>query len=117
MTEDEKKILDPSRIKLFKQIVSRFLRLNISQKMHLGFLPLVIFIVLVSTFALTKLNQLTSLNESILRVNIPIQETVRQMKATVVDQESILRRFLILKDNAFLKVFNFKKLLYYSKNI
>jgi diguanylate cyclase (GGDEF)-like protein len=106
MTEDEKNILNPSRIKLFKRIISSFLRLNIAHKMHLGFLPLVVLLVLVSTFALTKLNQLTSLNESILAVDIPIQETVRQMKATVIDQESILLRFIILQDNAFLKVFN-----------
>lgn len=106
MDEIEKKIARLSKIKLFKRIVARFLRLDIARKMRLGFLPMVLFIVLVSTFALIKLNQLTSLNESILRVDIPIQNTIRQMKGAVIDQESILRRFIILKDNAFLKVFN-----------
>ncbi|MCK4838873.1 MAG: HAMP domain-containing protein, partial [Desulfobulbaceae bacterium] len=87
-------------------MVARFLQLNISQKMHLGFLPLVVLLVIVSTFSLGKLNQLTSLNESILLVDIPAQETIRRMKTMAIDQESILRRFIILKDNAFLKVFN-----------
>lgn len=80
--------------------------MNIARKMYLGFLPLVIFLVLFSTFALIKLNQLNNLNESILMVNISIQDTVKHLKATVIDQESILRRFMILKDNGFLKVFN-----------
>ncbi len=106
MPEDEKNIPAPSREKILTNLVARFLRLNISQKMHLGFLPLVVLLVLVSTFALGKLNQLTSLNESILQVDIPAQETIRQMKTMAIDQESILRRFIILKDNAFLKVFN-----------
>lgn len=96
---------DSAKITLFKNIASSFLRLNISQKMHLGFLPLVVLLVIVSTFSLGKLNQLTSLNESILQVDIPVQEAIRRMKATVIDQESILRRYLILKDEAFLKVF------------
>ncbi len=106
MPEDQKSISAPSRKKILTNLVARYLRLNISQKMHLGFLPLVVLLVLVSTFALGKLNQLTSLNESILLVDIPAQETIRQMKTMAIDQESILRRFIILKDDAFLKVFN-----------
>jgi len=93
-------------MKLVKKTTSSFLALNIAQKMYFGFFPLVVFLVLFSTFSLTKLNELNNLNESILTINIPIQETIRQMKSTVIDQESILRRFLILKDSAFVKVFN-----------
>ncbi|MDT8334976.1 MAG: diguanylate cyclase [Desulfurivibrionaceae bacterium] len=89
-----------------KRMIARFLGFNIAQKMYLGFLPLVIFLVLFSTFALVKLNQLRNLNESILTVNIPIQETIRQMNNAVIDQESILRRFIILRDNGFLSIFN-----------
>lgn len=92
-------------MKFSKQLIAKFLGLNIAQKMYLGFLPLVIFLVLFSTFALIKLNQLKNLNESILTVNIPIQEMTRQMKGAVIDQESILRRFFILKDDGFLSIF------------
>lgn len=106
MTKYWKTITGQSQVKLFRRMVSRFLRLNISQKMHLGFLPLVILLVLVSTIALTKLNHLTSLNESVLAIDIPIQNIVKQMNRTVIDQESILRRFIILKDEAFLEVFS-----------
>lgn len=104
MTNQGKKIA-PSHMILLKKIVARFLRLNIAQKMYIGFLPLMVFLVLVSTFALTKLSQLTNLNESVLVVDIPIQDTVRQMQRTVIDQESVLQRFIILRDEAFLKIF------------
>lgn len=94
-----------SQKKFRQKLITRFLRLNISQKMRLGFLPLVVLLVLVSIFSLGKLNQLTSLNESILLVDIPAQETIRRMKNMAIDQESILRRFIILKDNEFLTFF------------
>ncbi|MEN8136196.1 MAG: diguanylate cyclase [Thermodesulfobacteriota bacterium] len=106
MSKDKNNQAEQSRKKIFTKLIARFLRLNISQKMHLGFLPLVVLLILVSTFALGKLNQLTSLNESILMVDIPAQETIRRMKTMAIDQESILRRFIILKDNAFLNVFD-----------
>ncbi|MEN8142606.1 MAG: diguanylate cyclase [Thermodesulfobacteriota bacterium] len=89
-------------------MVSRFLQLNIAQKMYLGILPLLVLIVFISIFALVKLNQLTSLNQSIMGVNIPAQEDVKKMREIAIDQESIIRRFMILKDEEFLKVFNDK---------
>lgn len=105
MFEDKIQRLLATQKKFFQELITRFLRLNISQKMRLGFLPLVVLLVLVSIFALGKLNQLTSLNESILFVDIPAQETIRRMKTMAIDQESILRRFMILKDKEFLTVF------------
>ncbi len=110
MTKNQKlnNINNSSQVKLFKKMVSRFLRLSISQKMHLGFFPLLVLIVFISVFALAKLNQLTSLNESILGVNIPAQEEATKMREIAIDQESIIRRFMILKDEEFLKVFNDK---------
>jgi diguanylate cyclase (GGDEF)-like protein len=114
MPEDKKNIAVPSRKKIFTKLVARFLRLNISQKMHLGFLPLVVLLILVSTFAIGKLNQLTSLNESILLIDIPAQETIRRMETMAIDQESILRRFIILKDNAFLEVFDNNSIVFFK---
>ena len=97
-----------SRVKLFKKIASRFLQLSISQKMYLGIFPLLVLIFFISVFALAKLNQLTSLNQAILGVNIPAQEDVKKMREIAIDQESIIRRYMILKDEEFLKVFNDK---------
>lgn len=97
-----------SQIKLLKKMVSRFLQLNIAQKMYLGIFPLLVLIVFISVFALAKLNQLTSLNESILGVNIPAQKDIMKMRGIAIDQESIIRRYIILKDEEFLKVFNDK---------
>ena len=56
------------RIKPLKKMLSRFQRLNIANKMRLGVFPLLLLILIISSFALTKLNQLTSLNEAILKI-------------------------------------------------
>ena len=101
--QDLKTIKSSSQFKLFKKITSGFLRLSISQKLHLGFFPLIVLIVFISVFALAKLNQLTILNESIMGVNIPAQEDIEELREIVIDQESIIRRYMILKDEDFLK--------------
>lgn len=94
-----------TRLKPLRKLYRRFWRLNISQKMHLGFFPLVLLIFLISTFALTKLNQLNRLNASILRVNIPARTAVAKMQETIFDQESFLRRYTILKDRELLRIY------------
>ncbi|NTV14979.1 MAG: diguanylate cyclase [Desulfobulbaceae bacterium] len=93
----------PRRQPLLK-LARRFWRLSISQKMHLGFLPLVLLIFIISLFALTKLNQLNRLNASILQVNIPARAALEKMRRTIFDQESFIRRYTILKDQELLKI-------------
>jgi len=92
-------------LKPLKKLYRRFWRLSIAQKMHLGFFPLVLLIFLISVFALTKLNQLNRLNSSILQVNIPARATVEKMRNTIFDQESFIRRYMILKDKELLRIY------------
>lgn len=108
MTENQEKPggMSSRRSELLEKMISRFQRLNIANKMRLGFFPILLLLILISGFALTKLNQLTSLNETILKIDIPAQEAAKQMQEIVIDQESIIRRFIILKDNEFIRVFN-----------
>ncbi len=94
-----------SRAKLLKRLTRHFWRLSIAQKMHLGFFPLVVLIFLISVFALTKLNQLNRLTSAILQVNIPARASVEEMRETIFDQESFIRRYTILKDKDLLKVY------------
>lgn len=92
-------------LKPLKKLYRRFWRLSIAQKMHLGFFPLVLLIFLISLFALAKLNQLNRLNNSILQVNIPAQAAVEKMRGTIFDQESFIRRYMVLKDKALLRIY------------
>ena len=89
MTEvNEQKGLNNSRqVKLLKRMIARFLKLSIANKMRLGFFPLLLLIIIISGFALTKLNQLTSLNETILKIDIPAQEAAKQLREIITDQE------------------------------
>ena len=95
----------PSGIRLLKKVARHFWRLSISQKMHLGFFPLIVLIFLISIFSLTKLNQLNRLNSAILQVNIPARASVEKMRESIFDQESFIRRYTILKDKELLKVY------------
>ena len=92
-------------LKPLKKLYRRFWRLSIAQKMHLGFFPLLLLIFLISVFALTKLTQLNRLNSSILQVNIPARATVEKMRETIFDQESFIRRYMILKDKELLRIY------------
>jgi hypothetical protein len=92
-------------LKPLKKLSRRYWRLSIAHKMHLGFFPLVLLIFLISLFALTKLNQINRLNSSILLTDIPAHAAVEKMRETIFDQESFIRRYMILKDNELLKIY------------
>ncbi|MEJ2690912.1 MAG: diguanylate cyclase [Deltaproteobacteria bacterium] len=79
--------------------------MSISSKMHLGFFPLILLIFLISIFALTKLNQLNNLNYTIQQFNIPARSAIEKMRNTIFDQESFIRRYMILKDKELLKIY------------
>ena len=105
-TDGQDKASPQKRFKLLRKMASSFLRLNIANKMRLAVFPLLVLVLVISSFALTKLNQLTSLNEAVLKIDIPIQEAAQHMQELTIDQESIIRRFMILQDDEFLRVFN-----------
>ncbi|HSH13527.1 MAG TPA: diguanylate cyclase, partial [Desulfurivibrionaceae bacterium] len=65
----------------------------------------VVLILLISIFSLTKLNQINRLNTVILQVHSPTRAAVEKMRGTILDQESFIRRYTILKDKELLKVY------------
>ncbi|MDP3112825.1 MAG: hypothetical protein Q8M71_12050, partial [Thermodesulfovibrionales bacterium] len=48
-----------------------FLRLNIAKKMLLGYLSLSILTVLISVFALSSLERINSINNSVIKTDVP----------------------------------------------
>lgn len=88
-----------------KWLRNRFLRLNIATKMMLGYVPILVLLVLVSTVALGNLRRLNHLNESILENDVTVRDISGQMIQNILDQEYLLRRYLLLKSPDILKAY------------
>jgi GGDEF domain-containing protein len=76
-----------------------FARLDIANKMILGYMVLVVLTVVVVAFALISLLRLNSLNKSIITVDIPVQEASEKMLDAILAQDNYEKRYLILKGN------------------
>ncbi len=76
---------------------NRFLRLNIAAKIMLAYVPILILLVLVSTVALGNLRRLNQLNESILKNDVTVRDLATRMIQNVIDQEYLLRRYILVK--------------------
>ncbi len=74
-----------------------FARLNIKSKMFLGYLTLVILTVTVVVYALVSIQRLNSLNNSIVMVDVPVQEAAGKMLDALLAQEAYEKRYQILK--------------------
>ncbi len=77
-----------------------FIRLNLKDKMILGYMVLVVLTVVVVAFALISLQRLNSLNKSIITVDIRVQEASEQMLEAILAQDNYEKRYLILKGNS-----------------
>jgi diguanylate cyclase (GGDEF)-like protein len=75
----------------------RYLRLNISNKLLLGFLPLVILTVLMASYGLASLSRLNGINKSIVQRDIPLLLATDKMISSVYSQELHGERYMILK--------------------
>lgn len=82
-----------------------FLRLNLAKKMLLAFLPLSLLIVLISAFALSSLERLNKINNSIIKTEVPMMEATNKMIDILIDQELYGRRYAILKSQDMLELF------------
>ena len=74
-----------------------FAQLNITSKMLMGYLALVILTLGVVAYILLSLNRLNHLNNEIVRVFIPTQETADKMLDVLVSQDTYEKRYLILR--------------------
>jgi diguanylate cyclase (GGDEF)-like protein len=73
-----------------------FAKLNIANKMLLGYLVLVILTVVVVLYALVSLQRLNILNTSIVKVDVPVQDAAEKMLEAVIAQDTYEKRYLIL---------------------
>jgi diguanylate cyclase (GGDEF)-like protein len=80
-----------------KEIVWRFLRIDIAKKMILGYLPLTAILVMVATFSLASLDKMHRINERILSVDIKIIDKTDKMIDGILSLELFAKRFGILK--------------------
>ena len=81
----------------FKKTRKKYLRLNIANKMLLGFLPLFVLTVLMATYALASLGRVNGINKSIVQEDIPLLLAADKMISSVYSQELHGNRFMILK--------------------
>ncbi len=85
--------------------VSENRRFPISRKMLLGYLPLSLFMVLISGFVLSSLNRFSQANEAIIRRDIPMLEASDKMTDALLSQELYRRRYMILRSPDMLRLF------------
>jgi len=76
-----------------------FSQLDIASKMLLGYLVLVILTMVVVIYALISLQNLNSLNTSIVTIDVPVQEASDKMQESLLAQDTYEKRFLIFNDN------------------
>ncbi len=75
----------------------KYLRLNIANKMLLGFLPLFILTVLMASYALASLSRVNGINKSIVQNDIPLMLAMDKMVSSIYSQELHGNRYMILK--------------------
>jgi diguanylate cyclase (GGDEF)-like protein len=92
-----------------KEIVWRFLRINIAKKMLLGYLPLTAILILVAVFSLASLEKMRRINDRILSVDIKIIDKTDKMIDSILTLELFAKRFGILKTSEILELFREKQ--------
>jgi len=98
---------------LFDRVVefisSNFLRLNIANKLMLGFSSLLALLVIISAYALTNLNRLNSINDSILQTDVPVILASGKMIDLILAEELYIRRYMVFRTSDVSDIFLHKK--------
>jgi diguanylate cyclase (GGDEF)-like protein len=89
----------------FRTSLTYFFSLNIANKLMLGFIPLVVILVLISSSALINLNRLNNISNSILNTDVVVIAASEKMIDAIWSQELYARRYLILKTKDLLELF------------
>jgi diguanylate cyclase (GGDEF)-like protein len=76
-----------------------FARLTIAQKILLGYMTLVALTVIVVVYALVNLQRINTLNKSIVKVDVIVEEASGKMLDALLAQDTYEKRFLILKSS------------------
>jgi GGDEF domain-containing protein len=85
--------------------MASFFRFNLAKKMLLVYLPLSVVIIIISAFALSTLKRLNSINDSIIKTDMPIRDTTNKIIDNVLAEELYGRRYAILKSPEMLELF------------
>lgn len=85
--------------------MASFFRFNLAKKMLLVYLPLSAVIILISAFALSTLKRLNSINDSIIKTDMPIRDTTNKMIDILLAEELYGHRYAILKSPEMLELF------------
>ncbi len=83
--------------RLVDGLVSKFLRLTIAKKLLLGFSSLLALLILISAYALTNLNRLNSINDSILLTDLPVILAADEMVDLIFSEELYSRRYAVFR--------------------
>ena len=88
-----------------KGFAARFFRLNIAKKMLLGYLLYASLTILIAIFILSRLEELNTLNNNIIKKDIPLLEITDKMVDTLLAQELYGHRSIILNSPGLLTPF------------
>ncbi|MCP4622614.1 MAG: hypothetical protein GY850_03675 [bacterium] len=95
--------------RLVEFITLHFLRLNIANKLMLGFSSLLVLLVIISIYALMNLNRLNAINRSIVQTDLPVIHASEKMIDLILAQELYTRRYMVFRTSDTLRIFLFKK--------
>ncbi len=76
--------------------MNKFSGLTIATKMTMGYLPLALIIIILSSYTLLSLNELTDINRSIVNNSLAVIDACDALNDSLLAQESYAQRYLIL---------------------
>ena len=82
-----------------------FMRLNLTQKMLIGYAILIITSIFLFIYAEVSFRQFRNLNNSIVTIDITIQKATNRMHDALMDQNNYEKRYLILRSNDMMDLF------------
>ena len=81
------------------------MKLTISRKLILGYLMMALVMMLVSAYAISRLQNLNQLANTIINQDFTVLETAKQMTDTLLALENAEKKYLILKDPSIADIF------------
>lgn len=81
------------------------MKFTISRKLMLGYLGMALLMILASSYAIDRLQNLNQLANTIINQDFAVLETARQMTDILLDLENAEKKYLILKDPSLADIF------------
>ncbi|MEI7590722.1 MAG: MCP four helix bundle domain-containing protein, partial [Deltaproteobacteria bacterium] len=84
------------------------MKLNISKKLFLGYIAMAFLTIISSLYAVVNLRSINSYTNRIIHGNVVVIENSKLLIDNLIDRESALKKFIILKDKSFADLFRSK---------